>query len=211
MTSQNAQIRPLPILTVVGMRVRVKPMSAQISQVWESFLTRIDEIAYRIDPDVTVGVMGHWDQALNQFDYQAGVLVSDARTVPSGMVRWEVPAAMYAVFDATPATISDVFEQVPAQLYDLGYHLLLLLKWSARRRSYLRYIIFSRLNRSHRRRPPMRSTSIQCSAYLTPANFYLRTIRILLDQKGIFYLCYQNKSKIQKQDHTGKTRPPATR
>lgn len=121
MTSQNAQIRPLPILTVVGMRVRVKPMSAQISKLWEDFLGRIDEIPYRIDPDVTVGVMGHWDQALNQFDYQAGVLVSDARTVPSGMVRWEIPAAMYAVFDATLATVSDVFEQIPEQLYDLGY------------------------------------------------------------------------------------------
>ena len=121
MTSQNAQIRPLPILTIVGMRVRVKPMSSQISKLWEDFLARIGEIAYRNDPEVTIGVMGHWDQALNQFDYQAGVLVSDARTVPSGMVRWEVPAAMYAVFDATLATVSNIFEQVPGSLYDMGY------------------------------------------------------------------------------------------
>jgi hypothetical protein len=45
---------------------------------------RIGEIAYRMDPEVSVGVMGHWNSALNQFDYQAGVLVSDARSVPAG-------------------------------------------------------------------------------------------------------------------------------
>jgi predicted transcriptional regulator YdeE len=120
MTSLNS-IRTLSACVVVGLRARVRPMSPQIPKLWDDFLRRMNEIAYRAESDVSLGVMGHWDQQLNQFDYQAGVVVNDARSVPSGMVRWEIPGGEYAVFDATLATIGDVFESVPTALYERGY------------------------------------------------------------------------------------------
>jgi len=113
-------LKRLPALTIVGLRVRTRPMSAQISKVWDDFVPRMGEIAYRAEPDVSYGVIGHWDPATQQFDYQAGVAVTDARTVQNGMVRWEVLESDWAVFDATIQTLGEVFEQVPAQLRALG-------------------------------------------------------------------------------------------
>lgn len=99
--------------TVVGIKYHGKNEHNEIKRIWgESFLGRLDEIGYRSVPPVTYGVMGNYDPVTGEFDYVAGTGVERADDVPTGMVRWDVPAQRYAVFPCTLATLMSTFQHI---------------------------------------------------------------------------------------------------
>lgn len=87
--------------TVVGMLLRATPMTPEIPQLWDRFVPRISEIQHLTEPHVSYGLIDHYDAKTNQFDYVAGCAVMQVEALPAGMVRWDVPAATYAVFATT--------------------------------------------------------------------------------------------------------------
>ena len=97
-----------PAFTVVGLRLHTKPMAPEIPALWEQFVPRMDEIADGVEPHVSYGVMAH-NQAMTELTYMAGNAVSQVVALPAGMSRWDIPANTYAVFEATLATIGQVF------------------------------------------------------------------------------------------------------
>lgn len=117
------QIVTKPAFTVVGMLLRATPMSPEIPRLWDRFGPRIDEIPHLSEPDVSYGLMDHFDEAMSQFDYMAGCAVSAVDDLPAGMQPWAVDANTYAVFAATLPTLG----QVMGYIYDTwlptsGYH-----------------------------------------------------------------------------------------
>ena len=103
------QIINKPAFTVAGMRIQAKVMSPEIPQLWQQFGPRIDEIQAVAEPHVSYGLMDNMDLERNQLDYMAGVSVTEAAALPSGMTTWEVPANTYAVFETPISTIGDTF------------------------------------------------------------------------------------------------------
>jgi AraC family transcriptional regulator len=94
------------------MLLRATPMTPEIPKLWERFVPRIDEIAHLAEPHTSYGVIDHFDEATNQFDYLAGCSVTAADGMPEGMQRWEVPASSYAVFTTTLATLGQVMGHI---------------------------------------------------------------------------------------------------
>lgn len=101
-----------PAFTVIGLKIRTTPMSPEIPQLWGEFAPRIDEVQHTTEPNVSYGLMGHYDQVVGTFDYMAGVSVEQVANLPAGMAAWDVPASTYAVFDATLSTIGAVFGHI---------------------------------------------------------------------------------------------------
>jgi AraC family transcriptional regulator len=99
-----------PAFTVVGLRIRTKPMSPDIPALWDQFVPRMDEIENPSEPYVSYGVMGNY--TADGFDYMAGNPVEDATHLPEGMVSWDVSANTYAVFDATLSNVGQVFNDI---------------------------------------------------------------------------------------------------
>ena len=106
------QLVTKPAFTVVGMVLRATPMTPEIPKLWDRFGPRIDEIADLAEPQVSYGIVDHFDEATDQFDYMAGCSVTAAQTLPEGMVRWEVPASSYAVFSTSLATLGQVMGHI---------------------------------------------------------------------------------------------------
>ena len=102
------QIVTKPVFTVVGLRLRTKPMAPEIPALWDQLVPRMDEIRHIAEPHVSYGVMMH-NRAMTELTYMAGNAVTQVDEVPAGMSRWDIPANTYAVFEATLATIGQVF------------------------------------------------------------------------------------------------------
>lgn len=100
-----------PAFTVVGLLLHTKPMAAEIPQLWDHFVPRMDEVAHIAEPHVSYGLMAH-DQSMTKLDYMAGNAVTQVDEVPAGMARWDVPANTYAVFETTLATIGETFGHI---------------------------------------------------------------------------------------------------
>jgi predicted transcriptional regulator YdeE len=101
-----------PAFTVVGLKCRGKNEHGEIPQLWGTFMSREGELQQIRDKSVCYGVMDNYDEASGDFDYVAAFEVEPAAGVPEGMVRWEVPAAKYAVVPCTLPTITQAFDQV---------------------------------------------------------------------------------------------------
>ena len=101
-----------PAFSLVGIRIRVKAMSPEIPALWGRFVTRIDEIKHIAEPHVSYGVMDNFDPASGDLDYTAAVSVSATDALPKGMAALVVPAATYAVFDATIPTVGETFSRI---------------------------------------------------------------------------------------------------
>ena len=97
-----------PAFAVVGLLLHTKPMAPEIPQLWDKFVSRIDEIPHVAEPHVSYGLMENFDQ-MTRLDYMAGVSVETVDKLPEGMSQWNVPANTYAVFESTLATIGDTF------------------------------------------------------------------------------------------------------
>jgi AraC family transcriptional regulator len=101
-----------PAFKVVGIRVRVMAMSAEIPALWGRFVPRSAEVQNPAEPDVAYGLMGNFDEATRMLDYMAGISVTATAEIPEGMEAWEVPAATCAVFETNLATIHETYSRI---------------------------------------------------------------------------------------------------
>lgn len=109
-------------LTVVGMQIRTRPMSAEIPALWPKFVPRINEIPNPAEPRVSYGVMRHDGGVL---DYAAAVSVTSADGVPPGMVAITLPAGAYAFFSYPLSGLGKGFGEIhdrllPASTFEQG-------------------------------------------------------------------------------------------
>jgi len=100
-------------LTVVGMQIRTRPMSAEIPALWPKFVPRIDEIPNPAEPRVSYGVMRHDGGVL---EYAAAISVTAAEGIPAGMVALTLPAGAYAFFSYPLSGLGKGFGEIHNQL-----------------------------------------------------------------------------------------------
>jgi AraC family transcriptional regulator len=87
-----------PAITVVGMAIRTRPMSADIPALWPKFVARIPEIENIYEPRVSYGVMRHGGGDMEDLHYMAAVAVTNASRIPPGMESLTIAAGTYAAF-----------------------------------------------------------------------------------------------------------------
>ncbi len=98
--------------TVVGLRIRTMPKSPDIKNVWDQFVSRMDELQNVSEPYTSYGVMASTGDAL---DYMAGSPVSSVSDLPAGMSAWNLSENTYAVFEASIPTLSETFDTIFGQ------------------------------------------------------------------------------------------------
>jgi AraC family transcriptional regulator len=113
MTTLEKNLQPhfvtKPAFTVVGLRLRTKPKSPEISKLWDQYVPRIDEVPHIAELDVSYGVMASVDDAL---DYMAGNPVSKITKLPADMSSWDIASNTYAVFETTIPTLEETFDSI---------------------------------------------------------------------------------------------------
>jgi AraC family transcriptional regulator len=120
-----------PGFIVVGMAISTSALSNEIPALWGVFGPRIDEVTGISEPQVSYGIMEHFDVRKNALDYMAAVPVASIENTPHGMVGRRITAQTYAVFNATLNSLGEVFgyifnqwlpnashEQVPAPYFE---------------------------------------------------------------------------------------------
>lgn len=107
------QIVQKPAMTLVGMKAHGKMEGLDIKGLWNGFGPRMVEIEGS-NPAVCYGAMDHYDEATQEFDYLAACEVK-GDSVPTGMVRWIVPAQTYAVYPCTLPRIGEAWTAVYQQ------------------------------------------------------------------------------------------------
>lgn len=85
---------------VVGLRKAVKPGDIAIRYLWEEFSIRKLEISNAVLPAASLGICEYMPNITDEdeFDYLAGVEVTDFQSIPDGMVTKLIPKSKYAVF-----------------------------------------------------------------------------------------------------------------
>ena len=111
-----------PAFTVAGLKYRGRNEHEEIPALWGEFWPRHGEISHHVEPGCAYGVVDNFDEETGEFDYVAGVAVTDAAYLPAGMVAVQAPAQTYAVFDCTLPTLRETFgraigEWLPAAGY----------------------------------------------------------------------------------------------
>ena len=106
------RIESYPAFTAVGMKSRYGKNANEIPQLWEAFVPRIGEVVHRDGSHHSYGLMGNYDPATGEFDYMAGLPVTETTDIPAGMTHWAVPQQTYAVFSCTLQTISQTFDAI---------------------------------------------------------------------------------------------------
>jgi predicted transcriptional regulator YdeE/DNA-binding transcriptional MerR regulator len=87
-----------PAFTVVGMRYYGKNENQEIAQLWRQANPRLGEIQH-VTGECAYGLCCAVEGAApGEFEYVAGLEVTDAEPVPAGMVARQVPPQQYAVF-----------------------------------------------------------------------------------------------------------------
>jgi predicted transcriptional regulator YdeE/DNA-binding transcriptional MerR regulator len=107
--TMEPQIVTKPAFTVTGLRYYGKNEKDEIKALWGELNTRWHELNHRASPDAYGVCYGEPDEE-GEFEYIAGVDVTDEVEVPEGMVCRSVPAAQYAVFPCTLTTIHETYE-----------------------------------------------------------------------------------------------------
>ena len=101
-----------PALTVVGMAIHTRPMSAEIPALWPQFVARIAEIRNILEPQVSYGVMQYDRGAPAPLCYMAAVSVSTDDQVPPGMESRVLAAGTYAAFRYPLAELGRGFAEI---------------------------------------------------------------------------------------------------
>src|SRR5688572_20010270 len=78
----SIQVVDRPALSVIGVRIRTRPMSPEIPALWPKFVERIREIEGQTEPQVSYGVMWHEDVSMEVLHYMAAVAVASPSRVP---------------------------------------------------------------------------------------------------------------------------------
>ena len=108
----EATIISKPAFAVVGMVYRGKNENQRSPNCGGSSSPRFGEVTGAVHPDVCYGVCDNMDESSGEFDYAAVMEVSDDATAPEGMVRWDIPAQTYVVFECTLPTIGAAFDHI---------------------------------------------------------------------------------------------------
>lgn len=103
------QIVSKDAFTAVGIRIQTNPKSNEISELWQRHGERLGEVPNPTQ-DGAYGIMEMTDMAAGNMDYMAAVAVTTVCDMPDGMSQWDVPAATYAVFEATLPALSQGFD-----------------------------------------------------------------------------------------------------
>jgi AraC family transcriptional regulator len=98
-------------LTVVGMEIATRPMSADIPALWPKFVARIDEIQDSREPKVSYGVMWH-GESMGTLHYMAAVSVAKPGRVPKGMTLLILPAGKYTSFRYPLSALAKGFGEI---------------------------------------------------------------------------------------------------
>jgi AraC family transcriptional regulator len=104
-----------PAFAVVGLHRRATPKSPAIPALWDQFVPRMGEIPHQATEQASYGVMDNYDHAQGEFDYIAGNPVDKVGNLPAGMVRWEIPANTYAVFETSIPKLGETFDFIYGQ------------------------------------------------------------------------------------------------
>ena len=83
-----------------------------IPALWPKFVPRMHEIANANEPRVSYGVMRHEEGPVMVLHYLAGVSVSAADALPTGMQSLLLPAGSYAVFSYPLSGLSKGFREI---------------------------------------------------------------------------------------------------
>ena len=106
------EIKTMPGFTVAGMRYRGKNENEEVPELWTRFWSRHGEIQDRILPGKAYGVLNNFDPKTEEFDYIAGVAVSDDSSLPADMVSIWLPEQSYAVFRCTLPTLMETMQAI---------------------------------------------------------------------------------------------------
>lgn len=110
--NSGVQFVTKPAFSLVGVLARSQPGDQKIMQTWEDLMAQMERIPNPIESNICYGAMHNFDMQTNQFDYVAGVQTPSQSSAPDGMVRWEIPEQLYAVFPTTLPAISQTFGDI---------------------------------------------------------------------------------------------------
>jgi AraC family transcriptional regulator len=97
-TFMQPEIKTYPAFKVAGVRYHGKNENQEIAQMWDKeLLPRFHEVK-RVNSNEAFGVCGAEMDPDGSFTYVAGGQIKDPADVPPGMILYEVPEALYAVF-----------------------------------------------------------------------------------------------------------------
>jgi predicted transcriptional regulator YdeE len=100
-----------PAFTVIGMRYFGDNKHGEIPALWGQFNPQMGEVK-NVCEDTAYGLCLTAPNEKGEFEYVAGLPVSDASQIPAGMVSRAVPEARYAVFPCTLQTIHQTYRHV---------------------------------------------------------------------------------------------------
>jgi predicted transcriptional regulator YdeE len=110
-TKMEPEVKSKPAFTVIGMQYHGKNENNKIPQLWGKFIPRMAEIQHKVVSGESFGVCGELEED-GKFKYVAGFEVSKTADMPAGMVSWEVPQHLYAIFPCTIPTISETYNYI---------------------------------------------------------------------------------------------------
>jgi AraC family transcriptional regulator len=99
--------------TVVGLRIRTRPMSPDIPALWPKFVPRIGEIPHADEPNVSYGAMRLDGSTL---EYTAAVSVTSVDRLPPGMTSLVLGAGTYAFFSYPLSQLGKGFSEIHNEL-----------------------------------------------------------------------------------------------
>mgnify|MGYP005650611267 CR=1 FL=1 len=101
-------------LKIVGLKINVGPFDKRIQELWDTFMSRFTEVTNTANQEVAFGICCYPDAGVKTFDYIAGVLVTDDKNIPEGMVYYEIPERKYAVFThkGSVANLPDTYKNI---------------------------------------------------------------------------------------------------
>ena len=94
---------------VMGIQERFTPEREDHEGIWKRFMAHHDLLAGLSTDKAYYGV-NFGGEGTDDIDYLAGMAVPAGTSCPDGLVLREVPAARYAVFGCTVATIHETYE-----------------------------------------------------------------------------------------------------
>jgi AraC family transcriptional regulator len=103
--SLTPELQPRPGMLLVGVRTfffgadsEKNNVAEQLGPLWQGFLPRLEEVE-RAVPGVCYGVIRHDPAGGERLEYHAAIEVTEASSLPLGMVALRLPAATYACFE----------------------------------------------------------------------------------------------------------------
>jgi AraC family transcriptional regulator len=127
-----------PAFIVAGVKYRGKNENDEIPHLWGESYQRLIKIPQRVRQNVVYGILHNYDEESSDFDYLAGIEITNGEELAEGLTCWEIPEQTYAVCSCTLPKLGEAFqnlqnewlpqsdyERAPGpefELYDEEYH-----------------------------------------------------------------------------------------